>query len=153
MQKAKRAIPEGYNTITTYLAFNGSCKEAIGFYKAAFDAVVDGEVMEAPDGRVLHTMIQIGDSNVMMSDNFEPERAEVGNAAHLWLYVDDCDTVFNRAVKAGAKVTMAMEDQFWGDRLGQVQDPFGFRWSIATLKWDLTDEEIEQKQKEWLESL
>ncbi|KMQ52309.1 Glyoxalase family protein [Chitinispirillum alkaliphilum] len=152
-KKAEKAVPEGYNTVTAYLNFNGGCKEAIEYYKKAFGATLPMPVMESPDGRVMHTVIKIGDSNIMMSDNFEQNRAVVGDAIHLWIYVEDCDTTFKNAIEAGGKVTMEMEDQFWGDRLGQIQDPFGIRWSIASYKWEVSPEEMGEKQKAWFKSI
>lgn len=151
-KKAERAVPQGMNTVTLYLSFKNNCKEAIELYKNAFDAKVQFEPMRSPDGRVLHAMIKIGDTNIMMSDYFETKDQTVGNMAQMWIYVDDCDALFNRAVKAGCKVAMEMEDQFWGDRVGQVRDPFGYLWSIASAKWELSAQEMQQKQQEWLKS-
>lgn len=111
------------------------------------------EMMRAPDGKILHTMIKIGDTRIMMSDSCDTEeQAAVVNRASMWIYTNDCDAMFNKAVDAGSSVTMKMEDQFWGDRVGQVRDPFGYLWSIASHKWDLTAEEIVQKQNEWFKS-
>ncbi len=151
-RKAEKPIPQGMNNVTLYLTFKNNCSEAIELYKNAFDAKIPFEPMRFPDGRILHAMIKIGDTNIMMSDSFEKENQIVGNMAHMWLYADDCDAVFNRAVKAGCKVTMEMEDQFWGDRVGQVRDPFGYLWSIASTKWELSPQEMQEKQEQWLKS-
>ncbi len=151
-KRAERAVPQGMNTVTLYLSYKSNCIEAIELYKNAFEAKVQFEPMRFPDGRVLHAMIKIGDSNIMMSDSFEKRDQTIGNMAQMWIYVEDCDSMFNRAVKAGCKVAMEMEDQFWGDRVGQVHDPFGYLWSIASTKWDLSAQEMQEKQQEWLKS-
>jgi PhnB protein len=140
-----KAIPEGYHSITPYLAIKGAA-EAIEFYKKAFGAT---EVMRMaqPDGRVGHAEVKIGDSKVMLADEF-PEmdfrspRSIGGTPAHLHLYVEDVDTVVGRAVAAGAKVLRAIQDQFYGDRSGSIADPFGHVWHVATHKEDLSTEEI-----------
>jgi uncharacterized glyoxalase superfamily protein PhnB len=107
-KKAERAVPQGMNTVTLFLSYKNNCREAIEFYKNAFDAKVLFEPIHSPDGRVLHAMIKIGDTNIMMSDSFEKKEQIVGNMAQMWIYVDDCDALFNRAVKAGCKVAMEM---------------------------------------------
>ena len=143
MSKVK-PIPEGYHTVTPYLC----CKDAaaaIEFYKKAFGAT---EVMRMEDkGKVGHAELQIGDSRVMLADEF-PEigflsPATVGGSpVMIHLYVEDVDTTANRAVAAGAKVTRPVADQFYGDRGGQFVDPFGHKWYVSTHKEDLTPEEI-----------
>ena len=154
-QKAKKAIPEGMNTVTPYLTFKGGkCAEALEFYKSALGAQMLFPPMKSPDGSIMHAMMKIGDSQIMMSDSFiNDNESAVGSMASFWLYTENCDELFNRAVKAGAKVTMAMEDQFWGDRVGEVEDPFGFRWSIASQIWELSPEEIQQRQEEWMKKM
>lgn len=151
-KKAMKPVPEGMNTVTLYLSFKGNCTEAIEFYRKAFDAKIAGEIERSPDKRILHAMIRIGDTNIMLSDAFG-ENQIVGNMAHMWVYVDDCDAVFERTIKAGGKITMEMADQFWGDRVGQIRDPFGYLWSIASMKWELSPEEMAQSEKEWLKSI
>jgi uncharacterized glyoxalase superfamily protein PhnB len=148
--KAKNPIPEGMNTLTLYLTYKGKCSEAIDFYKNTFGAVSLFPPMLAPDKRIMHAMLKIGDTNIMLSDSFGEENATVGNMATIWMYVADCDAVFNTAVKNGCKVKMALEDQFWGDRTGQVQDPFGYYWTIASNKLDLSTDEMIARQNEWL---
>jgi PhnB protein len=151
-QKAPKPVPEEMRTVTPYLTFRDNCSSAVEFYQKAFGAKVVSPVASAPDGKILNVMIRIGDSNLMMSDTFGGQEVSMGDMLTMWLYVDDCDTFFNNAVKAGCKVTMPLEDAFWGDRLGQVQDPYGYLWSIASWKWQLTPEEMKQKQDEWLRS-
>lgn len=145
MAKAKRAIPEGYHTTTPYLCVRGA-SDAIEFYKKAFGAT---ELMRmgSPDGKVGHAELQIGDSRVMLADEF-PEMGFLspktigGSPVMMHLYVEDVDTTVPKAVAAGAKVTREVADQFYGDRGGQVEDPFGHKWYVATHKEDLTPEEI-----------
>lgn len=106
--------------------------------------------MKAPDGKVAHAEIRIGDSPLMMSDEWpgsstrSPETVK-GLSHSLWLYVDDCDAWIDRAVKAGAKSTMAAEDMFWGDRVGSLVDPFGYSWEIATHQEEVSPEEIKKR--------
>jgi PhnB protein len=156
-KKAPSAVPAGMNTITTELWFDGRCKEAVETYKKAFGAEVVGEVLMTPDGqRVGHALLKIGNSHVMMNDVMGPgwETAPTkGATAGIWLYVDDCDAVLERAKQVGCEVTMPMADQFWGDRMGKVKDPFGHSWSIATNKQVLTDEEIMQAAQAFFASM
>ena len=145
---AVKHVPEGYHTATPYLIIKGA-SEAIEFYRKAFGAV---EVMRfpAPDGSVGHAEIKIGDSHLMLADEY-PEMEYVspttrgGTPVSILLYVPDADAVFNRAVAAGAKVELAMKDQFYGDRTGTVRDPFGHRWTIATHKEDVSLEEMKRR--------
>jgi PhnB protein len=139
-------IQEGYHTLTPYMTVRNAAK-AIEYYKQAFGAE-EVSRMESPDGQsVMHAEIKIGDSHVMMSDEF-PEwgvqgpHAYGGTASGLLIYVPNVDEVFDRAVSLGATVKMPVADQFWGDRYGKLEDPFGHSWSIATHVKDLTEEEI-----------
>jgi PhnB protein len=146
-----KPIPEGYHTVTPYLVFDGAA-EAIDFYKKAFGAK-ERMRMEAPGGKIGHAEIQIGDSIVMLSDAFPQSTtrppSEVGSTtAGVFLYVDDVDDVVQRAVDAGATITMEVADQFWGDRFGSITDPFGHSWSVATHVEDLSSEEIAQRAKQ-----
>ena len=142
---AVQPIPDGYHTVTPYLMVKGAAA-AIDFYKKAFGAT---EIMRMPqaDGRVGHAEIQIGNSRVMLADEF-PEMGFVGpqtiggTGVTLHLYVEDVDKVAKQAVAAGAKEMRAVQDQFYGDRSGTFQDPFGHVWNISTHKEDLTMEEI-----------
>lgn len=140
-----KPIPDGYHSITPYLIVRDGAA-ALAFYAQAFGAK-ERMRMPRPDGKVAHAEIVIGDSCVMVADE-HPEMGAVGPAAEsgwsvgLCLYVEDCDAVFNRAVAAGAKVVRPLEDQFYGDRSGTVEDPFGHKWTISTHKEDLTPEEV-----------
>ena len=151
---AVQPIPPGYHTVTPYLYIKGA-KQAIEFYQKAFGAT---ELMRMPDpgGRIMHAEIRIGDSRIMMSDpvmDGKGPKAYGGSPASLWIYVADCDALYKRAVAAGAKSTMEVGDQFWGDRFGAVSDPFGYRWSFATRKEDLTSAELEKRQAEFFKSV
>lgn len=143
-----KPIPEGFHTITPHLIVKGAA-EAIEFYKKAFGAEVRG-IHHGPGNSVMHAAIKIGNSFLMLNDEF-PDFGAVGpntrggTSTVIHLYTEDADGLFNRAVTAGAKVIMPIEDAFWGDRYGQVEDPYGHRWSIATHKEDLTDEEVQKR--------
>ena len=144
-----KEIPKGFHTVTPYLTVNDSAR-AIDFYKRAFGAQelyrVDG-----PDGKIAHAEIKIGDSIVMLSDEMpgwsRSPQSLGGTAVNLFLYVKDVDGVFTRAIAAGAKVAMPLSDMFWGDRFGQVTDPFGHIWSLATHKEDVPLEELRERTK------
>jgi PhnB protein len=139
------STPTGYHTVTTYLTVKGAA-DAIAFYKAAFGAT---EVMRLDMGPNLigHAEVMIGDSHVMLSDEF-PEMGVVGpktlggTASSTMIYTEDCDAMIARAVAAGAKVLRPAENQFYGDRMGQIEDPFGHRWSVSTHLEDLSVDEI-----------
>jgi len=151
MAPAKRPVPEGYHTITPILTLDNAA-EAIDWYKKALDAQ---EIRRSagPDGKIMHAELRIGDSRIMVHDVMMGKQSPKqlgGSPMGLWIYVEDCDTLFNRAVTAGAQVQMPIADQFWGDRCGIILDPQGFGWSIATHKEDLTPEEMQQRQAEWL---
>lgn len=152
MQKNVKAIPDGYHTITPYLVVSDGAR-AIEFYKKAFGAQQIFR-MDAPGGKVMHAEIKIGDSIFMLTEE-SPETGCLaptslkGNPLSLYLYVEDVDGAFNQAVKAGAKVLMPVQDMFWGDRYGQVSDPSGHRWSLATHKQDLTPEQVEEGAKKF----
>lgn len=145
-----RPIPEGYHTVTPYLSVPGAAS-AIEFYKKAFDAI---EVMRMPqpDGRIGHADIRIGDSHVMLADEF-PEmgfrspQALGGSPVHLALYVENVDAFVERAVRAGATLTRPIENQFYGDRAGAVLDPFGHTWHVATHVEDVPREEMARRMK------
>ena len=144
-----KPIPDGHRTVTPYLTVQGAAK-AIEFYKRAFGAHDEGR-MDSPDGkRVIHAEIRIGDSMVMLSDEFPgmgPRSPQVlgGTTASIFLYVPDVDAAFKRAVDAGAKALMPPTDMFWGDRFGKLVDPFGHEWAMATHQEDLSDEEIRKR--------
>ena len=145
---AAKPIPEGYNTLTTYLAVENAA-EAIEFYKRAFGAR-ESLRMLGPDGSIGHAELEIGDSKLMLSDPFpqstvRPPGEVGGTTASVFMYVEDVDALVKQAVDAGATVTMEVADQFWGDRFGTVSDPFGHVWSIATHVEDLTPEQIAER--------
>jgi PhnB protein len=152
MAEAVKPIPEGYHTITPALIVNDA-RGAIEFYKRAFDASVRG-VADGPGGKVIHAEIKIGDSIVMLSDEFpewgslSPRSAGGKQSMSLHIYVTDADAAFKRAVDAGATVVMPIMDAFWGDRYGQLTDPYGHKWSIGTHKKDMTREEMQKAQDE-----
>lgn len=138
-------VPEGTHTVTPHLIVRGGDR-AIDFYKRAFGAK---ELMRMPDpqGKLMHAELQIGDSRVYLADEFPAwgslsPLALKGSPVVIHLYVEDADAVFQRALSAGAKVRQPLADAFWGDRYGQVADPFGHFWSVATHKEDLTPEEM-----------
>src|SRR5690242_3848755 len=148
MAKNVTYIPKGYHTATPYLVVDGAAR-AIEFYKRAFGA---REVMRigAPDGKVGHAEIIIGDSHIMLADEFPEWDARSpqsigGTPVGLALYFEDCDAVFNQALSLGAKVLKPMQDQFYGDRSGTIADPFGHKWTIATHKEDVSSEEIQRR--------
>jgi PhnB protein len=151
MAQAKRAIPEGYATVTPQLTIENAAA-AIEWYKQALGAEELTRSL-GPDGKIMHAEIKIGSSRLMVNDDVmggKGPKAYGGSPASLWLYLDDCDALFNRAVAAGAKVAMPIGDMFWGDRFGAVNDPFGYRWSFATRKEDLTRDEIQEREAVWM---
>jgi len=146
-----KPIPDGYHTLTPFLTVKDAAR-AIEFYKAAFGAKERG-VMKAPDGKVMHAELMIGDSILMMSDEFQEfgslsPQTIGGSPMGLHIYVEDVDTAFDRAVKAGAQVEMPVMDQFWGDRYGRLKDPYGHKWSIATHKQDFSADEMKQNMED-----
>jgi PhnB protein len=139
-------IPAGYHSVTPYLMIRGAAR-AIDFYRKAFGA---SEVMRfnEPNGRIGHAEIKIGDSYVMLADEtdtFRSPQSLGGAGISLLLYVEDVDKTFAQAVAAGATVQRPVADQFYGDRMGTVVDPFGHVWSIGTHKEDLSMEEVQQR--------
>jgi PhnB protein len=146
-----KPIPEGYHTVTPFLTVRDAAN-AISFYEKAFGAKSRG-VMKGPDGKVMHAELQIGDSIIMLSDEFpdygalSPQSLN-GSAAGLHIYVENADAAFDRAVKAGAQVEMPVSDQFWGDRYGRLRDPYGHKWSIATHVKDLSMDEMKHAMDE-----
>jgi len=143
-------IPEGYRTLTTYLTIEKAA-EAIDYYKDVFGAK-ERIRMEAPDGKIGHAELEIGDSLLMLSDAFpgatsRPPTELGGTTAGAFMYVEDVDAVVKRAVESGATITMEIADQFWGDRFGTITDPFGHSWSIATHVEDVPADEIAARAK------
>lgn len=154
MAKAKNAVPEGYHTVTPQLALDNAA-QTIEWYKKALGAEEANRAL-GPDGKIMHSELRIGNSRIMVNDVMmgKGPKAYGGSPASLWLYVDDCDALFNRAVAAGATVAKGpmgqLQDQFWGDRSGTISDPEGYTWTIATHKEDLSKEEIEKRQAEFM---
>jgi PhnB protein len=146
-----KPIPDGYHTLTPFLTVKDAAR-AIEFYKQAFGAEERG-VMKGPDGKVMHAELKIGDSIIMLADEF-PEfgvlspQTSGGAGMGLHIYIDGVDAAFDRAVKAGAQVEMPLAEQFWGDRYGKLKDPFGHHWSIATHTKDLSMDEMKRNMDE-----
>jgi len=138
------------HSLTPHIVCAGAA-DAIEFYKKAFNAREEGR-MPGPDGKLIHAMVRIGDSALMLVDEM-PQHGALGpkslkgSPVTIHLYVEDVDATVAQAVKAGAKVTMPIADMFWGDRYGQLEDPFGHHWSVATHKRDLSSEEIREGMK------
>ena len=145
-----KPIPAGYHSVTPYLIVRGAA-EAIDFYRKAFGAV---ELFRfpSPDGKIGHAEIKIGDSPIMMSDEYpdmgyKGPQSIGGSPVSLMIYVADVDSLFNQAVDAGATVKEALQDKFYGDRIGTVIDPFGHVWHLATHKEDVSMEEMQARMK------
>ena len=148
-------IPKGYNTVTPYLIIKGAAK-AIEHYKNVFAATVVVR-MDGPDGQVGHAELQIGDSRIMLAD----ENPSMGNRSaesigaspvSLYVYIPDCDKVVEKAVAGGAKILKPVQDQFYGDRSGFIQDPFGHLWGVATHKEDVSAKEMEERAKKAMQA-
>lgn len=144
-------IPQGFHSITPAL----TCKDAgraIDFYKKAFGAT-ETVCMAGPGGRIMHAELRIGDSVIFVSDEWPGMAAAPTPGAvpssYIFLYSEDVDTVFNRAVAAGAKSSMPVSNMFWGDRYGKLTDPFGHTWGIATHVEDVAPEEMKRRSEEW----
>lgn len=144
-------VPEGFNTVTPSLAVR-DCAKALPFYERAFGAKILDRA-DGPDGSIWHATLQIGDSRIMIADEF-PEQGSTapptvgGTPVGLWLYVEDVDAWFDRAVSAGATVTMKPDDMFWGDRVCGLLDPYGHKWSIASRVEILSEEEMQRRSEE-----
>jgi PhnB protein len=148
MIMAVKTIPDGYHSVTPYLSIKGAA-EAIAFYKRAFDAVETSR-LTMPSGEVGHAELRIGDSVLMLADacdegGFRSPQALGGSSIGLHVYVEDVDAQFEQAIAAGAKSIKPVQDQFYGDRTGTLEDPFGHVWFLATHKEDLSPEEIDKR--------
>jgi PhnB protein len=148
---AVRAIPEGFHSLTPTLVCKGAAR-AIEFYKEVFQAKEISR-MAGPGGSIGHAELQIGDSRLMLSDEFPgmahaPGPTPITSNA-LFLYTNNVDELYDRAVKAGAKVEMPLQNQFWGDRYGKIRDPFGHLWGLAQHVEDVAPAEMERRAKEW----
>ncbi|MGO9006068.1 MAG: VOC family protein [Beijerinckiaceae bacterium] len=142
-----KPIPDGMHSVTPHLVCAGAA-DAIEFYKKAFDAVETGRLPGA-QGKLMHAAIRIGDSTVMLADEFPNwgsfgPKSLKGSPVVIHLYVENVDEFVARAVAAGAKITMPVAEMFWGDRYGQLEDPFGHRWSVGTHVRDVDPEEMRQ---------
>lgn len=152
-----KPIPDEYHSLTPALTVRDA-ERAIEFYKNAFGATQRGGVMKGPDGKVMHAELKIGDSIIMLSDEF-PQYGALspqsvgGSSMSLHIYLDGVDAAFDRAVKAGAEVEMPVMDQFWGDRYGKLKDPFGHKWSMATHTKDLSLDEMKQGMDDAMEQM
>jgi uncharacterized glyoxalase superfamily protein PhnB len=156
-----KPVPDGFHTVTPHLVLD-NCAGAIELYARAFGA---REVlrMPGPAGKIVHAEIQIGDSRIMMSDEMPPMPGQPGvykspraaglSTAALFLYVPDVDAAFERALKAGCTIRVKVTDMFWGDRYGQVIDPFGHTWALATHMEDVPPEEIGWREQEFTANL
>jgi len=143
-----QAIPEGYHTLTASIVVNDAAR-AIDFYKHAFGAVEVGR-FPSPDGKIAHAELKIGDSKLMLSDEFSfgPTRAPQtlgGTTTTFYIYTEDVDSLYNQALAAGATVKFPLKDQFWGDRTGHIADPFGHSWALASHKEDVSPEEMQRR--------
>src|SRR4051812_19156734 len=150
---AVKPIPDGYHTVTPYLIVQDAAR-ALDFYKEAFGATESCR-MAGPGGKVMHAEIKIGDSSIMMADEFPEMNARSpqsygGTPVSLALYVEDVDARVGRAVAAGAQVLRPVADQFYGDRAGTVQDPFGHVWTIATHTEDVSLEEMRRRSEAFM---
>jgi PhnB protein len=148
---AANAIPQGFHTITPHLVC-AHADQAIEFYKKAFNAE-ELSRLPGPDGKIMHASIRIGDSILMLSEetptwNSLGPKALKGSPVTIHLYVQDVDAFVAAAEKAGAKVTMPVQDMFWGDRYGKVEDPFGHQWSVAKHVRDVTMDEMKQGMRQ-----
>ena len=149
-------IPSGYENPIPSLSVDGA-SEAIAFYTNAFGARERAR-MDGPEGKIAHAELEIGGSVVMLADPFpqsscRPPTELGGTSVTVFMYVEDVDAAVERAVGAGATVTMAVDDMFWGDRWGKITDPFGHEWELATRKEDLTPEEMQKRGEEAMASM
>jgi len=157
MAKAKNPIPAGLHTITPHLVVKGAA-QAMEFYKKAFGATENAR-MPGPNGLIMHASMKIGDSTFFLNDDMPGPGGSAsptklgGTAVIINLYVADADKTYKQAIAAGAKQTMPLEDQFWGDRYGQVVDPYGHVWAIATRKEDYTTAEMEERGRQFMQSM
>jgi PhnB protein len=148
MTNTVKAIPEGYHSVTPYIVVDDAAR-AIEFYRKAFGA---SELMRmpAPDGRIGHAEIRIGDSRIMLADEFpdmgaRSPRAIGGSPVHLYLYVEDVDAMTGKALASGARALRPVKDQFYGDRSGTIEDPFGHIWHVSTHKEDMPPDELKRR--------
>ncbi len=154
MAKAKRPIPEGFHTVTPLLTYE-DCNAALDWYVKGLGATNISK-HAGPDGTIMHAEFTVGNSRLMAQDAMmegKGPRAFGGSPVALWVFVEDCDTLFNRAVSAGATTIRPVENQFWGDRCGTFKDPHGYAWTIATRKEDLTRQEMDARAAEFFKNV
>ena len=147
-------IPPGHTTVTPSMTLNDANK-AIEFYKRAFGAIEQGR-FEGPDGKIMHAEIVIGNSPVMLNDEVMGCRSAVstgGSPVAFYLYFENADAAQKKAIAAGAKEIMPVTDMFWGDRMGLIEDPFGYKWNIATRVKEMTPEEIRKAGEEFMKQM
>jgi PhnB protein len=157
MMAAKNPIPEGFHTVTPQLTFDNAA-QAIEWYKKGLGAEEKARAV-APDGRIMHAELQIGNSRIMLNDAMgggaKSAKGFGGSPVSLWLFVPDCDTLFKQAVSAGAHVGPGpmgqLANQFWGDRTGTVVDPYGYQWTIATHVEDVPRDELERRAQKFFQ--
>ncbi len=149
-------LPEGYTAVTPYLFIDG-CADAMAFYAKAFGAT---EVMRTtfPDGRIMHAEMEIGGARIMMTDanpdwGCASPKQLGGSAGSVYVYLEDVDTVFARAIAAGATETQPVTDMFWGDRMGGLTDPFGHKWGLATHVENVAPEDMARRQQAFMEEM
>jgi uncharacterized glyoxalase superfamily protein PhnB len=141
-----KPIPQGLHSVTPQLTMDG-CMDAIEFYKKAFGAVLVDSAPDPSGKKVWHAQIRIGDSAIFLNDAF-PEMGSTPSTTSLWIYSENVDGAFKRAVDAGAQVRMPIADMFWGDRMGAVVDRWGNRWTLAQHMKDLSPEEMKRASEE-----
>ncbi len=146
-----QAIPEGLHTLTPQLTIEG-CDRAIDWYQRVFGAELRSRAPDPTGKKVWHAEMRIGSSVLFLNDTF-PEMGGTAETASLWLYTDDIDALWKRAVDAGASVVMPLTDMFWGDRTGTVTDPFGNRWNLAKRIKNLSPEEMKRAQDEFVAAM
>ena len=158
MSHSVKGVPAGFHTITPQLTLDNA-KQGIEWYKRAFGAQ-EVYVSTGPDGKVMHAELKIGDSSFMCNDamqHMKGPHALGGSPAAFWIYVPDADSLFNRAMKAGATpaagIMGQMSEQFWGDRCGMFTDPHGYRWTIAARKEDLSHDEVQRRGMAFMEQM
>jgi PhnB protein len=155
MSTATRPIPEGYHSLSASLTCHNAAS-AIDFYKRVFGAK-ELVRMPGPGGMIMHAELQIGDSHVFLNDHMPPMASAPtpgsSTGVYLFVYTEDVDAVYNRAVAEGCKVTMPLADQFWGDRYGKFVDPFGHSWGVATHVEDVAPAEMKRRQEEMMSQM
>jgi PhnB protein len=149
-----KPIPPNYGTVTPSLTMNDAAG-AIDFYKRALGAV-ERSRMDGPDGKIMHAELQIGSSMIMLNDEVMDNRSAKGlggSPVAFYTYFDNADGAFKKAITAGGKELMPVTDMFWGDRMGQFEDPYGYRWNVAMRVKEMTHEEMKRAGEEWMRQM